>query len=588
MNLITLNKKLLLIDKSLKAEVNIDNCLVLTGDVPDYNLAVKACKLALDKKKYTGLINDITVNNQGIKMKVPSINDNILDNTHVDVLVIGGGISGCSILRELSKYKLNTLLIEKGYDLACAQSSRNGGVVHVGINFSTKSNKLKYCVIGNNMYDKLSSDLKVPFERLGQSTFARTWFEMFILKCVALSGKKKGIGNLKLLNRDELRKIEPSVPDWAKGGLWMGTGGITCPHRMTFAMAENAVENGAKVSLNTACLDMVIERDKVIKVITNRGTIYPKVVINAAGIFSDMIAKMANDRTFSIHPRTGTDIIFDKKVGWMAASSMGKTPFTLSPSQINNLPKKPFAFIKATIDNLHSHSKGVGLIHSVDGNMLVGPNADEVYDRENHESVKEVIDKIIEVQKEVQPLIDKKDIIAYFTGLRAPTYEEDFVVRPGIRTKNIFELGGIQSPGITAAPAIAVDVAKWVKEYLTSTGILVENNTSFNPVRNSKPVLKELSLEERDKLIKQNPDYGEIVCRCEEISKGEIIDCINSIIPVETIDAVKKRVRPGMGRCQGGFCMPTVMKLISEVKHIPITSVKFKDPESYIVLGKTK
>ncbi len=588
MNLLKLNKQLSLIDPSLKAEVNIDNCLVLTGEVDDYKLSVKAAKLSLDKKKYLGLINDIKVRGKELYMKIPSFSDISLDNKEVDVLVIGGGIVGASILRELSKYKLNTLLVEKGHDLACAQSSRNGGVVHVGINFSTHSNKLKYCVRGNNMYEGLCKDLDVPFERKGQSTFARTYFEKFILRCVASTGKKKGIGLLKILSRDELRKIEPSVPDWAKGGLWMGTGGITCPHRMTFAMAENAVENGAYVSLNTAVTSMELKDNKIIKVLTNRGTIIPKVVVNAAGIFSDMIANMADDRTFSIHARTGTDIIFDKKVGWMAASSMGKTPFTLSPSQIASLTHKPFAFIKATINNLHSHSKGVGLIHSVDGNMLVGPNADEVYDRENHSTTKEVIDKIIEVQKEVQPLINKNDVIAYFTGLRAPTYEEDFVVRQGIRTKNIFEAAGIQSPGITAAPAIAEDMAIWIKDYLASTGVDVKINESFNPIRKSTPVLKELSDEDRNKLIKENPNYGEIVCRCEEVSKGEMLDCLHSVIPVHTIDSIKKRCRPGMGRCQGSFCMPLVAKIIADDLHINLEDVVYKTQDSKIAFGKTK
>lgn len=588
MKLTKLNEKLKLIDSSLNAEVNQDNCLILHGNVKDYSKVVQATKLALDKKRYQGLINEIKVEGKEIKMRLPSINDQALDNENVDVLVIGGGIVGCAILRELSRLKLKTLLVEKEYDLATQQSSRNGGVVHVGLNFSTSSNKLKYCVRGNKMYETLAKELHVPFERKGQSTFARTHLEMLILRLFKKTGKKKGIGNLKILNHDEMKQIEPSLPSWAKGGLWMGTGGITCPHRMTFALAENAVENGAKISLNTAVTSMEVSNDKIISVHTNRGIIHPKVVINAAGVFSDFIAKMANDQTFSIHPRTGTDIILDKKVGWMSTSSMGKTPFTLSPSQIARLPHRPFARLKATIDNLHSHSKGVGLIHSVDGNTLIGPNADEVYEREDFATKKEVVDKIIAVQQEVQPLLSKNDVIAYFTGVRAPTYEEDFVVRPGIHTKNIFEVAGIQSPGITAAPAIAIDVMNWVKQYLTSVGKTVLINESFNPIRHASPILKELSLPERDKLIKQNPDYGKIVCRCEEISKGEIIDALHSPIPVTSVDAIKKRVRPGMGRCQGSFCLPQIIELIAQDKNIPLKEVKKGNDKSYLILRDSK
>lgn len=587
MKLNKLQKELNKIDPGISVSVNELNAIVLKGTVDDYSKVVKAGSVSVSKD-YAGVVNDIKVEGFTQQIVTPSLKDNALDGKKVDVLVIGGGIVGAACLRELSRYNLSSLLVERGPDLANGQSSKNGGVVHVGLNFSSSSQKLKYCVKGNEMYRQLSEDLHVAYENEGQVTFARAKWEMLILKLFKKQGKKKGIGGLEIMSREELLKKEPSVPDWSCGGLFMGTGGITCPHRMTIAMAENAVENGAEVSLNTIVLDMVLENDRIVKVITNRGTIYPKAVVNAAGIYVDYIADMAKDRTFTVHPRVGTDLITDKKAGHMAKSSMGKTPFTLSPSQINALPDKPFAFIKATIKNLHSHSKGVGLIHSVDGNMLVGPNADEVMDREDTSTSREVVNHIIDVQREVQPNFKASDVIAYFTGVRAPIYEEDFVIRQGIRTKNIFECAGVQSPGITAAPAIAVDIRDWVKEYLISTGIKVEDNKSFNPVRKAKPVLSELSLEERDRLIKENPAYGEIVCRCEEISRGEIIDCINSPIPVRTVDGIKRRIRPGMGRCQGGFCMPNVMKIISEETGIPVENIKKSTDDAFIAFSKTK
>lgn len=587
MKLEKLKKKLLTIDPSIEA-FEKDDCIFLTGLVDDYSKVVKACSTAIDKKRYLGVVNKIKVKGFEQKVVLPSINDNKYEGKECDVLIIGGGITGCALARELSRYNLKIMLVEKGHDVASGQSSRNGGVVHVGLNFSSKSLKLKYCVRGNNMYEKLSEDLHVPFEHKGQVTFARTYLEMFMLFVTCLGGKKKGIDKLKMMNRKDLLKYEPSVPEWSVGGLLMGTGGITCPHKMTIALAENAVENGASICLDTAVLAMELKDNKIVKVKTNRGTIIPKVVVNASGVYADDIAEMANDRTFTIHPRTGTDMITDKKVGYMVNTSMGKTPFTLSPSQLKSIPNNPISKLKAMIKNMHSHSKGVGLIHSVDGNMLVGPNADEVMDKEDLSTNRKVFDNIIKVQQEVAPNFKASDVIAYFAGVRAPTYEEDFVVRRGIKTKNIFEAAGIQSPGLTAAPAIAEDLRIWIKEYLEEIGEEVKENPSFNPKRKYAPVLSELSLEERNELIKQNPDYGEIVCRCEEISKGEIIDVLRSPLPVYTVDAVKRRCRPGMGRCQGGFCMPLVMNIISKEANIPLEEITKSTMDSKIVFSETK
>ena len=586
MKLEKLKKKLKEIDPNINATVK-DDCILLTGVVDDYQKVVKAGQMAVNPR-YLGVLNDIKVEGFTQKVILPNINDLKYDNVQCDVLIIGGGITGCAIARELARYNLKIMLVEKGPDVASGQSSRNGGVVHVGINFSKNSQKLKYCVAGNNMYDQLAKDLHVPFEHKGQVTFAHNSWEKIILRFIKAKGEKVGIGKTKIMSRAELLEIEPSIPSWSKGGLYMGTGGITCPHKMTVAMAENAIENGAEICLNTAVLSMDVEGDVVKSVKTNRGTIYPKVVVNAAGVYSDVIAQMANDRTFTIHPRTGTDMITDKKVGWMVNTSMGKTPFTLSPEQLKTIPNNPLAKLKAIIKNLHSHSKGVGLIHSVDGNMLVGPNADEILDREDFSTRREVVENIIKVQQEVAPKFKASDVIAYFSGVRGPTYEEDFVVRKGIRTKNIFEAAGIQSPGVTAAPAIAVDITKWIKEYFESNNITVEENINYNPVRKYKPVLSELSYEERNELIKKNPDYGVIICRCEEISKGEIIDALRSPLPVYTVDAIKRRVRPGMGRCQGGFCMPLVMQIISQEAGIPLQEVKKSTLDSDIVFANTK
>ena len=274
----------------------------------------------------------------------------------------------------------------------------------------------------------------------------------------------------------------------------------------------------------------------------------------------------------------------DKKVGGLVRTSMGKTPFTLTPSQLEDIPDNPLSFIKATIASAKSHTKGIALIHTVDGNMLVGPHAEETPDREDTSTDRTAVERIFKNQQEVQPDLSEADIIAYFTGVRSPTYEEDFVVRQGVRTRNVFEAAGIQSPGLTAAPAIAVDIARWVRTYLSETND-VQVNETFDPVRHAAPVLAELSLEERAALIKENPDYGTIVCRCEAISKGEILDALRSPLPVYNVDAVKRRVRPGMGRCQGAFCLPSVMRIIADEAGIPYEDVVKGSAHSRIVFG---
>jgi glycerol-3-phosphate dehydrogenase len=583
MKLDRLQRELRKLDSGITASEK-DGCVLLEGEVDDYATIYAAGKLAVDKERYLGVLNDIVLRGFTQEVVLPDVEDDLLDGTTCDVLVIGGGVTGCAIARELRRYQLDVLLVEKGPDVASGQSSRNGGVVHVGVNFSKGSQKLSYCVRGNAMYRKLSHDLHVPYENKGQVTFARTKAEMLALEYVHRTALDKGVVGTKVMSLEELREIEPSVPDWSVGGLFMGTAGITNPHLMTIALAENAVQNGARVCLDTAVLDMTVEDGLIVAVKTNRGTIHPKAVVNAAGVYADVIAQMADDRTFTIHPRVGTNIVMDKKVGGLVRTSMGKTPFTLTPSQLEDIPDNPLSFIKATIASAKSHTKGIALIHTVDGNMLVGPHAEETPDREDTSTDRTAVERIFKNQQEVQPDLSEADIIAYFTGVRSPTYEEDFVVRPGVRTRNVFEAAGIQSPGLTAAPAIAVDIARWVRTYLSETNE-VQVNEAFDPVRHAAPVLAELSLEERAALIKENPDYGTIVCRCEAISKGEILDALRSPLPVYTVDAVKRRVRPGMGRCQGAFCLPSVMRIIADEAGIPYEDVVKGSARSRIVFG---
>ncbi len=564
-------------------------CIVLRGEVQNWETVIKAGRMAVNKKYSNGVVNDLQLAGFQQTRWVPGDEDQSLDGTRPDVLIVGGGITGCAAARELARWKLDVLLVEKGSDVAFGASRANGGVVHVGINFPKKSQKHHYNQIGNAMYQELSTQLDVPFEQKGQVMLCCRPWEQVPVFFLRLNGKRLGIPGVKYLKRSELLKVEPGVPEFMHGGMYMPIGGITSPHEMTIALAENAVKNGVKISLNTAVSGMQVENETIVSVTTNRGTIYPKLVINAAGVYADEIAQMAGDRTFTIHPRRGTDIITDKKAGYMVNTSMGKAPFSILPYQESEIKGGVLGRLKYLMGSLKNknHTKGVGLIHSAHGNMLFGPNAVETPDREDTSTRRDEVDDIIEMQQHLAENLKKSDIIAYFTGVRAPTYEEDFVVRKGVFTHNILEAAGIQSPGVTAAPAIAVDLAKWAVEYLGQTA-KVEKNKAFDPLRKAPPRMAQLSEEEQDRLIKQNPDYGVIVCRCEQVSKGEILNALHSPLCVPTLDGIKRRLRPGMGRCQGGFCSPLITQLIADELGIPLSEVKKSTPMSTVVYGETK
>ena len=547
-------------------------CVRLTGELDNWADIYRCGKAAVSKKSL-GVLNDIVLKGFHEEQKRPSLIDDALDGATPDVLVIGGGIVGCAVARELTRLKASVLLVEKCNDVACGASSRNDGCIHPGIDLHKGQQKLKYVLAGNKAYTKLAEELGISLKRWAQMfVFSTKWENAIISPLYKLRAKQLGVEGVRHLTPKQIKQIEPNPPSWATGAMYMATAGMVSPYKTTIALADNAVQNGAEISLNTYVKGMRVENGKIKSVETNRGTIYPKVVVNCAGVYSDVIADMAGDRTFTIHPRKGTDIILDKKKVGYALSSYARSFFA-------PLPKENRPDMKEQV----GHTKGGGVMRTVDGNILVGPDAHEVPSREDYSTSIEDIDNIIKKQKLAQPMLNKGDIITYFSGTRAATYEEDFVVRRGISTSNIYEAAGIQSPGITAAPAIACDIRDWVKQDLG-----LEDNPSFNPVYKHTPRLADLSDEQRQEYIKSDSAYGEIICRCEEVSKGEIIDALNSPLKVATIDGIKRRVRPGMGRCQGGFCSPLVAKIIAEHEGVEIEDVLKGDEGSVIVYGNTK
>lgn len=583
MNIKKIAAKIKALDPGISVEEK-NGCVRLYGEVEDWKTVTAAGRLAVSKK-HLGVLNDVSLRGFAQKVYVPAETDLLHDGRRPDVLVIGGGLVGCATARELMRHRLDVMVAEKGADVAAGQSSRNGGAVHVGINYSPKSQKRRYNSAGNAMYGDLCKDLGVPFERKGHLVLiARKW-EKIIPWLLILNSKRLSIPGVRYVDRRELLEIEPYAPSWAIGGLYMPTGGFASPYRTCVALAENAAMNGAEICLNTMVTGMETENGRIVSVRTNRGTIFPKIVVNAAGVWADKIADMAGDRTFTIHPRKGTDIILDKKVGKYINTTEVKSPVTVLSDERLSLMKK-LKLIKFSLSRDNT-TKGIAVIHTVGKNMILGPDAREIPDREDTSTDAETVDFILNEQFKTAEEVCRGDVIAYFSGVRSPTYEEDFHVRKGIFCENILEAAGIQSPGATAAPAIAKDLAAWAVEYLEGAG-KVEKNESFNPANPRRPDPKSMTEAERDALIRSDPDYGRIVCRCEEVSKGEILAALDSPLPVYTVDAVKRRCRPGMGRCQGGFCGPQVVQILAEAKGVSPEEIKKAGERSVLLLGHTK
>ncbi len=564
MNIKSINRKLKKrFGGAVKAELK-DKCIVLTGEVSEWSDLVAAGMTAATPHSDTHVVNDIVCTGiEPRKMRVPELCDKTLDGDKPDVLIIGGGISGCSVARELSRYRLNILLIEKEADLALGASGRNDGEVHPGVDLSKGSLKHKYIRRANRMYEDLCRELDVPFVRTGQyACFTRRSLRPFVSLYAKWRRYHDGIEDTRIVSGDEIRAKEPKISPDVAFALSNPSSGSVSPYNLVIAYAENAVKNGARVSLNTAVTGMKVENGEIKEVYTNRGTIYPREVINCAGVYSDTVAQMAQDRFFSIHPRRGTNSILDKKTG-ASFKTIASVVGAKTPGQ--------------------THTKGGGILHTAHGNLLVGPDAVETPERENTATDAESIARVFAKQKITMPTLTEKDIITYFTGVRAPTYEEDFIIEPGRKTKNIYHVAGIQSPGLTTAPAVAQDVAGYIARLFRA-----EKNESFDPVRRAPPRLAEMDDASRAELIRKNPDYGLIVCRCEEISRGEILDALHSPVCVPTLDGVKKRVRPGMGRCQGGFCSPLVVRIIAEYLGVPLTEVRKSSAQSPIVFESGK
>ena len=564
----SLNKKL---NKALHGQVSAEEdggCLVLTGALERWNDVVLAGKMAADKSPYTGVINNIEcVGEKPMSVRKPKVEDSTLEWEEPDVLIIGAGIIGCAIARELSKYKLSVLLVEKEHDVGMQASGRNLGIVQSGVGLKKNSLRHKFCRLGNAMYPTICSELEVDYIGSGQNLFfAKRLWDSF-LSFTMLYWKWLGIKGVKTVKRDDLLRVEPGVNNDIKAVLNFPATGVVNPFDLTIAYAENAVQNGVVLSLNTMVQSMSIEDGFIKSVKTNRGTLKPRLVVNAAGVFSEMVASMAGDRFFSIRPVKGTVAVLDKKY------SDDIIRRVLTSRGIVSAKKK--------------HTRDISVVRTTGGNVLIGPDTFETIHKEEFSTSPYNLRDILEAAKRAVPDIADNQVISYFSGIRAATFEDDFVVSKGKYTTNIVHAAGIQIPGLTAAPAVSVEVAQMVLDFFGGEST-VSSNPEFNPKREAPTRPATMENDALAALIDSNPDYGIIVCRCEQISKGEIVAALRRSVRCDTIDGVKRRVRPGMGRCHGSFCTPLVLDLISSEKRLAPHNVRKSGSGSEKVYGNSK
>ncbi len=467
-----------------------------------------------------------------------------------DIIVIGAGVVGCSIARELSKYNLDVLVVEKNSDVSEGISKGNSGIVHAGYNEKIGTLKAKLNIEGNKMFHDLSRDLQFPFKRNGAFILAFSNDDMKTLESLKENGEKLGVEGLEILTREEALNIEPNLNKEIVGVLNVKTSGIVSPYEMTIALAENAAENGVEFKLNSKVTNIEKTSEGYKVTLNNKEVANGKLIINASGLEGAFLNNLVSMTKREINPVKGEYCLFDKVAGAMITKTLFQVPSDLS--------------------------KGVLVTPTAEGNLLVGPNAEE---GKELETSREGIDEILDKSKKSVEELPIARILNTFSGIRPKTKGGDFIIEEAEDAKNFINVIGIDSPGLTAAPAIGVYVVNIIKEKLD----LVEKK-NFKKTREKIARFAELSLEEKNTLIKEKPAYGHMVCKCEFVTEGEIVEAIHRPIPAITVDAIKRRTRASMGGCQGVGCTLPISKILSRELGIDISDIN-KNSEGSPVIG---
>ena len=472
-----------------------------------------------------------------------------------DIAIIGAGVTGASIARRLSRYDLSVALLEKEVDVSFGTSKANSGIIHAGFHDKPGSLKAKLCVSGNAAYDRLSAELGFPFERRGELMVAFDDEQEQTVRALYERGLQNGVNYMELLGKERTLELEPTLNPDIAGSLYAPTAGIIGPYEYCFALVENAVENGVELllSFETAAIDRLEDESFRIESKDGRG-INARYVVNAAGLYSDDIAAMVGEESLKITPRKGEEYLLDKRVGKLVKR-------VIFPAPTKN-------------------SKGILVIPTVDGPVMIGPTAVEIEDKEDLSTSREGLQGIFEFTRNLVPKIKVSDIITSFAGLRPVPNHDDFVIgETGVA--RFFNAAGIQSPGLTASPA----VGEYICNLLLNSGLKMQLKPDYNPCRKAtlrtRTLVNNRDYEKLKKAIAEDKDYGSLVCRCENVTKAEIISAIRR--GHTTLDAIKFATRAGSGRCQAGFCTNKILKLISEYANVPVEGITKKGPGSEIV-----
>ncbi len=473
-----------------------------------------------------------------------------------DVAIIGGGVTGGAVARELSKYRLSAVILEKKNDVAMGASKANSGIIHGGFDPEPDTLKAELNVKGVERLFEVAEKLNVPAIRNGSYVCAFSKEEETHLEELYKRGIHNGVAGMKIISGDEARKAEPLLSPEITAVLDIPSAGIICPYELTVGLIGNAMDNGVELKTEFAVTKINKGEEYFTVTAENGESVKAKRVINCAGVGSDKISALAGDGFFEIIPRAGEYILLDKEEGKRVSHTIFQCPT--------------------------KEGKGILVSPTVDGNLLTGPTALKVNSAENTETTAAGLDTVKKFSAKSVPSVNFRNSITSFTGVRSSEKNGDFIIAESEKVKGFINVAAIDSPGLSSCIAIA----EYVKDLVGATGISLEKKPDFNPTRENPHAFREMNDEDKNEYIKAHPDYGKIVCRCETVSEGEIRYAMTHNPPAKDIDGVKRRTRSGMGRCQGGFCAPYVMELIAKERGISKEEVTKKGKGSNMVIEK--
>ncbi|MDD3404258.1 MAG: NAD(P)/FAD-dependent oxidoreductase [Hespellia sp.] len=474
-----------------------------------------------------------------------------------DVMIIGAGVSGAAAARELSRYKVNACVVEKAEDVCCGTSKANSGIVHAGYDAVAGSLMAKLNVEGNEMMGDLAKELDFPFQREGSLVVCLQEENRPGLQELYDRGVQNGVKDMRILERGEVLQMEPNISEEVVAALYAPTAGIVCPFGLNIAMAENAYTNGVEFKFNTE-VKQIEKIDGGYRLVTDKGDFETKCVVNAAGVYADVFHNMVSGKKIHITPRRGDYQLLDKAAG----THVNRTVFAL--------PNRKYG-------------KGVLVTPTTHGNLLVGPTAIDVDNPEGTNTTAEGLRELTEKAGLNVKNLPMRQVITSFAGLRAHEDNHEFIIEELVDAPGFIDCAGMESPGLTSAPAVGKMVADILQQKMH-----FERNPDFNGTRKGILNPATLSIEERDELIKKHPAYGNIICRCEMISEGEILDAIHRPLGAKSLDGVKRRTRAGMGRCQSGFCAPRTMEILARELQVSMYDITKSGGDSNIVVGTNK